>query len=76
MKKLIPGKSYYLEYSKRIPTRIHQSGFVVESEERDFYGNYEYIGKRKRKFHFYNGETGLDIYLSQADLEKYLNSPG
>lgn len=57
-----------MEYSKWIPTRTHQSGFVVEKELVDFYGNYEYVGKHNGDFHFYDDAKGVDVYISKEDI--------
>ena len=69
--KLIQGENYRVDYEKWIPTRTHQSGFVVERELRKFHNTYEYIGWHFNKYHFYNSNEGLDIYLDKEELDKF-----
>lgn len=68
--KLQEGKIYRIKHEEKQITRQHQSGFIVASRMIDRSGEYEYIGKMGNKFHFYNQNSGHDIYLSKSEYEE------
>ena len=69
---LILGKIYYVNKVVRDYIR-HQSGVAVMYSEDDISGQYEYIGKRGRKFHFFSDSTGKDIYIEKDKLDEMVS---
>ena len=67
---------YYLEYVEKWTTRRHQSGYTVEYELRNRFGNYEYMGKYGGKYHFYDNIKGFDIHLDKDMFLKYWKPNG
>lgn len=59
------NKTYMIKHTEQIPTRIHQSDFIVEVSYRNRDGNYEYIGKEGLKFHFFLTKRKVTICIYQ-----------
>lgn len=68
--KFIKGQIYKIEYIKDVPFRCDNRGRVIESEKRLVKGEYEFIGNRGSKFHFYDNFSGIDVLFSKADAYK------
>lgn len=62
MIKLNVGELYNFNYSKSIPP-------MIKSGEVEIYSNYEYVGKKKSGYHFYDWNDGSDKYLTTEQVK-------
>jgi hypothetical protein len=67
------GEIYRMQYNKPIPTRVWRgTNNVAESELRTISGNYEYIGRKGNRMHFFDNEAGVDLLCSKVQAFSYL----
>lgn len=67
------GKIYRLKYDEVIPThRWRGTNRVSQSRKDTIEGNYEFIGTRGNKLHFYDSERGIDKMFSKKEAKEAL----
>lgn len=62
------GKLYYITHTQKIITEKHQSGLIVGAIFKNRNANYEYIGMSGKKHHFYDSESGYDLFLTKNEI--------
>jgi hypothetical protein len=67
MKKFEKGKTYKLKYTKSVAIRRNRNGHVSETQNKTINSEYEFIGNRGSKFHFYDPWSGIDVLFSKAE---------
>jgi hypothetical protein len=66
---LIENSQYQITHQQKKPYMIHESGVVSAYEQVDLSGCYEYMGRKGHKHHFFNNETGVDLFFQTKELE-------
>ena len=60
---------YQLSVHRQMVGGFRPSGQVSETYTRDISGAFIYQGRHHGRYHFYNGERGIDIYLDADQLD-------
>lgn len=64
------GNIYHVESYRNIPIGYAFNRMFVYYLPIDDSGEYEYIGKNSRYFHFFSNEKGKDILLTKREVEQ------
>lgn len=66
--KFIKGQLYTLNYHKMVVNRYWRGTSQPSEVENKFYsGSYEYMGNKGSKLHFFDNNTGTDVYFSKQE---------
>lgn len=69
------GKEYTLRYSMIEPSRRWRgTNIPTEYNETKYFGSYEYIGNMGSKLHFYDNNSGIDVFLSKKQAIESLQN--
>lgn len=69
------GKTYKLKYKKTVPYKRWRGSLTISQwEVVEYSGEYEYIGSKGGKLHFYNNWAGVDILFTKKEALEALQN--
>jgi hypothetical protein len=70
----IKGQEYKLKYTKSRVSRRFRNGEASEFSVDVITGNFEYIGNRGSKYHFFENNQGIDLFLNRSEVEEFIQN--
>lgn len=68
-------KKYWLSYTKTVPSRRYRgTNSISDYHTIKYSGEYEYIGSRGGKLHFYDNNAGIDILFTKKEALEALEA--
>lgn len=61
------GKIYRLKHGISVVVRRFRNGNPSQSEQKDLSGNYEFMGCRGPRYHFFSNDLGKDLFLNKRE---------